>query len=83
MRIQQTGQDGTGTLMTFEDLGVQPDGNHKVKYDMLVAVPGREPYQLHKETEIPAVALRLMQVGKTFALKLDPANPEHPLLTIA
>jgi uncharacterized membrane protein YwzB len=28
-------------------------------------------------------ALRLMEVGKTFALKLDPANPEHPLLTIA
>ncbi len=41
------------------------------------------PASLHKETEIPAVALPLMQVGKTFALKLDPANPEHPLLTIA
>jgi hypothetical protein len=81
-RIQQSGLDGTGTLMSFEDLGPAPDGNHNVKYDLLVAVPGRAAQTLHKETELPAIAISLMQVGKTFSLKLDPANPDHPMVAI-
>ncbi|HEX6548883.1 MAG TPA: hypothetical protein VF134_09095 [Candidatus Dormibacteraeota bacterium] len=80
--LQQSGVDGTGTVMSFEDLGAAPSGNHQVKYDMLIAVPGQAPYTIHKESELPAVAIPMMQVGKTFSVKVDPANPDHPLMTV-
>ena len=37
-------------------------------------------YVNYQETELPAMAVPRMQVGKTFTLRLDPASPEHPML---
>ena len=80
--ITAGGAEGTATVMRFADAGEQANSMHAIDVELLIAVPGREPYTLQKHMIVPSQALPGLQMGRSMPARVDLTNPEHPMLEV-
>jgi hypothetical protein len=79
-RLHETGLDGEGTIAGIEQTGVWMNDQAYVRLDLIVRVPGHQPYEVKHGEIVPQVALGRLTSGETLPLKVDPDRPSHLLV---
>jgi hypothetical protein len=79
-RLHETGLDGEGTIAGIEQTGMWMNDQAYVRLDLIVRVPGHQPYEVKHGEIVPQVALGRLTNGSTLRLKVDPERPSHLLV---
>jgi hypothetical protein len=79
-RLHDTGLDGEGTIAGIEQTGLWMNDQAYVRLDLVVRVPGHQPYEVKHGEIVPQVALGRLTSGETLPLKVDPERPSHLLV---
>jgi hypothetical protein len=79
-RLHETGVDGEGTIAGIEQTGMWMNDQAYVRLDLIVRVPGHQPYEVKHGEIVPQVALGRLTNGSTLPLKVDPERPSHLLV---
>ena len=74
-RIDETGLAGTGQIIGLTQTGMYLNENPQIGIQMMVSVPGRNPYQVEVRQFVPLILLGSIQVGATLPVKVDQTNP--------
>jgi hypothetical protein len=68
------GIPGTATISQVTDSGITVNENPTVDLDLVVTVPGREPYAVRHRQTIPRLQVGQLVPGAQLAVKVDPAD---------
>jgi hypothetical protein len=79
-RLHETGVDGEGMIAGIEQTGMWMNDQAYVRLDLIVRVPGHQPYEVKHGEIVPQVALGRLTNGSTLPLKVDPERPSHLLV---
>ena len=74
-RIDQTGLAGTGQIIGMTQTGMYLNNNPQIGLQMLISVPGRNPYQVEVRQFVPLMLLGSLQVGGSLPVKVDQQDP--------
>ena len=74
-RIDETGLAGTGQILGLTQTGMYLNENPQVGIQMMVSVPGRNPYQVEVRQFVPLILLGSIQIGGTLPVKVDQQDP--------
>jgi hypothetical protein len=74
-RIDETGLAGTGQIIGLTQTGMYLNENPQIGIQMMVSVPGRNPYQVEVRQFVPLMLLGSIQVGGTLPVKVDQQDP--------
>lgn len=74
-RILATGVSGVGTVVSVTQTGLQINHQPEVAIDMMVSIPGREPYRATWKDIVPFILLARLD-DPAFAVRVDPADPQ-------
>lgn len=79
-RIASTGIPGQATIVGLTQTGVFLNDNPQVGLDLMVTIPGRQPYASHRKEFIPLILLGRLANGATLPVKVDPADPSRVVI---
>jgi hypothetical protein len=79
-RIDETGLSGTGQVVGLTQTGMYLNNNPQIGMQLMVSVPGRNPYQVEVRQFVPLMLLGSIQVGSTLPLKVDQQNPSKVVI---
>ncbi len=79
-RITATGLAGTATVTGLTQTGMQLNDQPQVKIDLLVSIPGREPYAASRKEFVPLILLGRLGSGVPLPVKVDPADPQDVII---
>ncbi|MFL5796916.1 MAG: hypothetical protein ACJ77A_03160 [Actinomycetota bacterium] len=74
-RIDQTGLAGTAQITGMTQTGMYLNNNPQIGLNLMVAVPGRNPYPIEVKQFIPLMLLGSLSVGRTLPVKVDQQDP--------
>jgi hypothetical protein len=66
---------GNAVVQAITDTGTQINGAPVVELDLLVTVPGKDPYPVKHRQLLSAVVLPNYQPGKMFSVRVDQTDP--------
>ena len=79
-RIDETGLAGTGQVVGLTQTGMYLNNNPQIGMQLMVSVPGRNPYQVEVRQFVPLMLLGSIQVGSTLPVKVDQQNPSKVVI---
>jgi hypothetical protein len=79
-RIDETGLAGTGQVVGLTQTGMYLNNNPQIGMQLIVSVPGRNPYQVEVRQFVPLMLLGSIQVGSTLPVKVDQQNPSKVVI---
>lgn len=71
---------GSATVTAIQDTGTQINGAPVVELDLMVTVPGREPYPVKHRQVISPVVMANFQPGSVITVRVDPADQSKIIL---
>ena len=74
-RISTTGLAGTGQITGLTQTGMMVNNQPVVKIEMLITVPGRQPYPASVREVVPLILLGSLGQG-ALPVRVDPARPD-------
>jgi hypothetical protein len=74
--LLQTGVPATVTILAMQDTGTRINDNPMLALTVNVEVQGRPVYQVMVQEIVPLIGLGMIQPGKQFAARVDPANAQ-------
>jgi hypothetical protein len=69
------GTQGTATVQALNDTGTMINNAPVVEMDLLVTVPGKEPYPVKHRQLLAHTAIPRFQPGATFSVRVDQNDP--------
>jgi hypothetical protein len=79
-RIAATGIAGQATIVGLTQTGVSLNDNPQVGIDLMVTIPGRQPYAAHRKEFVPLILLGRLANGGMLPVKVDPADPSKVVI---
>jgi hypothetical protein len=79
-RIDDTGLAGQGQIVGMTQTGMYLNENPQIGLQLMVSVPGRNPYQVEVRQFVPLMLLARMQVGATLPVKVDQQDPSKVVI---
>jgi hypothetical protein len=79
-RIAATGIAGQATIVGLTQTGVFLNDNPQVGIDLMVTIPGRQPYPAHLKQFIPLILLGRLANGAALPVKVDSADPSKVVI---
>ena len=79
-RLLATGLSGQAQVVGLTQTGVHLNQNPQVSMELLVELPGREPYPARRREFVPLILLGRLTSGATVPVKVDPADPQRVAL---
>ena len=79
-RIDETGLAGTGQIVGLTQTGMYMNDNPQVGIQMVVSVPGKNPYQVEVRQFVPLILLGSIQIGATLPVKVDQQDPSKVVI---
>jgi hypothetical protein len=79
-KLHDTGLDAEATIAGIQQTGMWMNDQPYVRLDLIVNVPGHQPYEVKHGEIVPQVALGRLTSGATLPLKVDPDRPSHLLV---
>ena len=76
-RLHVTGVEGTATIAGIEQTGMWMNNNPYVKLDLVIRVPGHQPYEVKHGEIVPQVLLGRLTNGMPLPVKVDANRPSH------
>jgi hypothetical protein len=78
MRLQEgKGVAGRAVIEDFEDTGTTINDHPRVRLDLTVTIPGREPYPARVTQTVPRLSIGRLLKGESLPVLADPEAPEH------
>ena len=75
LKLIQTGQDGTGDILSVQDTGGTVNNNPIVRIQMTVTPATGAAYEVNMQTMVPRIAVP--RVGDKVKVKYDAENPQQ------
>lgn len=75
-QVLQTGIAGQATITSLTQTGMTLNDQPRIKMDLLVQLPGREPYTAQHAEFVPLILLSRLTSGAPLAVRVDPADPQ-------
>ena len=79
-RIDETGLAGSAQIVGMTQTGMYLNNNPQIGLQMMVSVPGRNPYQVEVRQFVPLMLLGSLQVGGTLPVKVDQQDPSKVVI---
>ena len=79
-RITQTGLAGTAQIMSLTQTGMSMNDQPQVEMELLVAIPGRAPYQARRKEFVPLILLGRLGNGLPLPVRVDPTDPQQVII---
>jgi hypothetical protein len=73
--LYSTGLQGSATVESLADTGTFINNSPVMDIEMMVTVPGKEPYKVTHRQLVSHAALGNFQPGKTFSVRVDQNDP--------
>ena len=74
--LYSTGLQGSATVESLSDTGTFINNAPVMDIDLMVTVPGKEPYKVTHRQLVSHAALGNFQPGKTFSVRVDQNDPQ-------
>jgi hypothetical protein len=74
--LYSTGLQGSATVESLHDTGTFINNSPVMDIEMMVTVPGKEPYKVTHRQLVSHAALGNFQPGKTFSVRVDQNDPQ-------
>lgn len=74
------GTQGTATVQAINDTGTLINNAPVVEMDLLVTVPGKEPYPVKHRQLLAHTAIPRFQPGATFSVRVDQNDPSKLII---
>ena len=68
---------GEATIEGVTDTGVVVEENPELEFDLLVALPDREPYRVQHRLVVSRQVRHNLTAGSAVPVRVDPADPTH------
>ncbi len=75
--LQQNGINGTAEILSAHQTQTFVNNNPEVEMELLVTVPGKEPYNVTYKTVVAMVDLPKVQPGNKWYVMVDPKDPNN------
>lgn len=75
-QVLQTGLAGQATITGLTQTGMYLNNQPRVKMDLLVQLPGRQPYTVEHSEFVPLILLARLTSGAALPVRVDPADPQ-------
>jgi hypothetical protein len=79
-RIDETGLAGTAQIVGLTQTGMYLNNNPQIGMQLMVSVPGRNPYQVEVRQFVPLMLLGSISVGGTLPVKVDQQDPSKVVI---
>jgi hypothetical protein len=79
-RIDDTGLAGTGQIVGMTQTGMYLNEQPQIGLQLMVSVPGRNPYQVEVRQFVPLMLLARLQVGASLPVKVDQQDPSKVVI---
>jgi hypothetical protein len=79
-RIDDTGLAGTAQITGMTQTGMYLNNNPQIGLDLVVTVPGRNPYPIEVKQFVPLMLLGSLMVGGTLPVKVDQQDPSKVVI---
>jgi hypothetical protein len=79
-RIDQTGLAGTAQITGMTQTGMYLNNNPQIGLNLIVTVPGRNPYPIEVRQFVPLMLLGSLMVGGTLPVKVDQQDPSKVVI---
>jgi hypothetical protein len=79
--LAASGVPGTATISAVSDSGITINENPTVDFDLMVSVPGREPYPVRHRQTVPRLQIGQLVPGAQLAVRVDPVDPQKILIS--
>jgi len=74
-RIDQTGLAGSAQITGMTQTGMYLNNNPQIGLNLMVNVPGRNPYPIEVKQFVPLMLVGSLSVGRTLPVKVDQKDP--------
>ena len=79
-RITRTGLAGSAQITSMTQTGMSMNDQPQIDMELLVTVPGREPYQARRKEFVPLILLGRLSAGLPLPVRVDPADPQRVII---
>lgn len=79
-RLRTEGAAGTARLLAFRDTHARHNEGAAIELDLMVTVPGNDPYQVSVVNWIEPLVLYRLREGVDLAVRVDPGRPDQVLV---
>jgi hypothetical protein len=79
-RVLTVGINGTATITSMTQTGMYLNEQPQVKMELLVQIPGRQPYTAVRKEFVPLILLGRLSSGAPLAVKVDPGDPQDVII---
>jgi uncharacterized protein DUF3592 len=76
-RLHSTGVEAQAEIRRIEQTGMWMNNNPYVRLDLVLHVPGHQPYEVKHNEIVPAVLVGRLTSGQTLPVKVDKDHPSH------
>ena len=73
--LRASGVPGEALVENLADTGMTLNDNPVVEFQLLVTIPGREPYRVAHREMVPRLAPNMYAVGMKYPVRVDPGDP--------
>jgi hypothetical protein len=80
MATMTQGLQASATVQAIRDTGTLINNSPVVELDLLVTVPGQEPYPVKHRQLISPVVMANFQPGATFGVRVDQSDPSKLII---
>lgn len=79
-RVLKVGINGSATITGMTQTGMYLNEQPQVKMELLVQIPGRQPYTAVRKEFVPLILLGRLSSGAPLAVKVDPGDPQDVII---
>jgi hypothetical protein len=76
-RLHETGLQGEAEIVGVTQTGMLMNNNPYVRLDLVIRVPGHQPYQVRHGEIVPMTLVGRLTSGRTLPIRVDPNHPSH------